>query len=44
LFGKTKIDKFDVKRLWINEDVLGFDVSVHDAFFMEELERITDLV
>lgn len=44
MFGKTKIDKFDVKRLWINEDVLGFDVSVHDAFFMEELERITDLV
>ena len=43
MFGKTKIDQFDVERLWIDEDVFGFDVSVHDAFLMEELERVTDL-
>jgi hypothetical protein len=43
LFGKTKIDQLYVKRLRIDEDVLGFDVSVHDAFLVEELERATDL-
>ncbi len=41
--GETEIDQLYVKCFRVNQNILRLDIPVHDAFLMQEFQRITQL-
>lgn len=41
--GESEVDEFDLMRERVDHDILRFDISVHDAFRVEILQRLAEL-
>lgn len=44
MFGESEINELNDEGLWIYQNILGFDIAMHDSLFMQKFKSVTKLV